>query len=107
MKTKTINTKGTVSQDRAECLNGNLFENCTSQYNLVFPHAMVSEILVGATTLRSLKMHKDLWLGTVQPSLVENVSGFAQFVEFYGNADVLNLGQKKRIKGFLYLWYLR
>jgi hypothetical protein len=50
-----------------------------------------TEILVGATALRSLKMHKDLWTSAVQPSLVENVSGFAQLVEFYGNADVLNI----------------
>jgi hypothetical protein len=36
-------------------------------------------------------MHKDLWTSAVQPSLVENISGFAQLVEFYRNVDVLNL----------------
>jgi hypothetical protein len=87
--------KEVVFTESVTSMGNNLFENCTSLSNLVFPRAMVSiegtEILVGATALRSLKMHKDLWTSAVQPSLVENVSGFAQLVEFYGNADVLNL----------------
>jgi hypothetical protein len=78
--------KDVVLPESLTSMGKNLFENCTSLSNLIFPRAMVSiqgtEILVGATALRSLQMHKDLWTTAVQPSLVENVSGFAQLVEF-------------------------
>jgi hypothetical protein len=87
--------KEVVIPESVTSMGNNLFKNCSSLSNLVFPRAMVSiegtEILVGATALRSLKMHKDLWTTAVQLSLVENFKGFAQLVEFYGNADVLNL----------------
>jgi hypothetical protein len=72
-------------------MGNKVFDNCTSLSSLVFPPSLSSitgtDILIGATGLRSLTMHKDLWTNAVRPSLVENIAGFAQLVEFYHSLD--------------------
>jgi hypothetical protein len=68
-----------------------LFEDCTSLRDIVFPSGLNTisgtEILAGATAVRTLKMHENLW---EKMSLVENKDYTTpQLVQFYGETKIL------------------
>jgi hypothetical protein len=86
--------KEVIFPDGLTTLGARTFEGCVSLENIVFPKSLVTitgtETLVGATAVRSLKMREENWETSIGPSLVQNPN-FAQLVQFYGDAVILQL----------------
>jgi hypothetical protein len=91
--------KNIVLPESLISMGNNSFENCASLERLVLPRGLLigSGTLVGATAIRSLKMSKDVW--ETSSSLVENINGFAQLVEFYPPLDIIQMLTTKRDLG--------
>jgi hypothetical protein len=60
--------------------------------DVTLPRGLVTSGLYnldGATAIQSLRVERQLWESSFKSSLPENISGFKQLVQFYGDHDIL------------------
>jgi hypothetical protein len=92
--------KDVIIPDGLTSMGNNTFEDCASLENLAFPYGLVSiggtKTFAGATAIRSLKIHELFWETAIKPSLVENLTGITQLVQFYGDPDILEALETQR-----------
>jgi hypothetical protein len=68
------------------------FQGCSSFKNLTLPLGLVTgeiDVFDEVTTIQTLKIEKQLWESSFKLSLPENIGGFKQLVQFYGDQDIL------------------
>jgi hypothetical protein len=66
---------------------------------LVLPRGLIiggTDILGGATSIQTLKIHEQLWESSFKPSFDENLSGFIQLVQFYGDSNIIETLETER-----------
>jgi hypothetical protein len=84
--------KTMVVPPRVTTFGAQSFQGCSSLTNLTLPLGLVTgviDVFDEVTTIQTLKIEKQLWESSFKLSLPENIGGFKQLVQFYGDQDIL------------------